>query len=173
MSERWRNYVRRLSPPGYDASVELGWLAMGGILALVFCLSVFFGNLHEGLEGLKVAEQYGLGGFPREMPLFADVLDNGLLGFLLVAVAALLLIPVHGAYWYQGSRSIYLMRRLPQKKELWLRTLALPLLAALAMAILAAVLVPLLWMAYCIATPAGKMPDGQWTAFWAAWMGGR
>ena len=171
MRERWKKWTLRLSPPGYDPSIELAWLAVGAIVALVVCLSVFSGNLQEGLDGLELAEKYGYGG--PEMPRFEEALAWGPWGFLLAAAAALLLIPVRAGYWYQGSRSIYLMRRLPRKNELWLRTIALPLLTAAALLVLLAVAVLGCWVVYNLAVPADKLPEGQWAVFWAAQTGGR
>ena len=59
----------------------------------------------------------------------------------------------HYLYHYQGSRSIYLMRRLPDRWELLRRCIALPLCGALA-ALLTGLLITLLWAGiYLLATP--------------------
>ena len=60
-------------------------------------------------------------------------------------------------YHYQGSHSIYTMRRLPRQRELWRRVLTVPLLAALS-ALAAAGLVTALFAAiYWGCTPAAAL----------------
>lgn len=59
---------------------------------------------------------------------FAQLLDWMLLGFAVTAVCMAALAVWHYASHFQGSRSIYTMRRLPQRWELARRCLTLPLL---------------------------------------------
>ena len=163
MRRRWSDLVRRLTPPGYDASVELGWLALGGMIAFIYSLCAFAGELGKQLRWL------GKNPGDRMMPYFAEILGPSLWGFVILAVVALLLIPVHTGYWYQGSRRIYLMRRLPQKGELLRRTAGLPVLIAAA-ALAAALIALLMYFAiYCLATPDASQPDGQWAALMRVW----
>ena len=51
MRRRWSDLVRRLTPPGYDASVELGWLALGGMIAFIYSLCAFGGELGSSCAG--------------------------------------------------------------------------------------------------------------------------
>ena len=169
MRRRWSDLVRRLTPPGYDASVELGWLALGGFLAVIGSLIVFFSRLGDALRILKAQEEKYVPWYPDEMPYFAEILGGALWGFVILAVVALLLIPVHAGYWYQGSRSIYLMRRLPQRGELLRRTAGLPALIAAAALAAALALLLVYFAIYCLATPDAKQPDGQWAALMRVW----
>ena len=163
MRRRWSDLVRSLTPPGYDASAELGWLALGGMIAFIYSLCAFAGELGKQLRWL------GRNPVGWMMPYFAEILGGALWGFVILAVIALLLIPVHAGYWYQGSRSIYLMRRLPQKGELLRRTAGLPVLIAAA-ALAAALIALLMYFAiYCLATPDANQPDGQWAALMRVW----
>lgn len=166
MRRRWSDLVRRLTPPGYDASVELGWLALGGMIAFIYSLCAFGGELGKQLRWL---EQVGKNPVDWMMPHFAEILGPSLWGFVILAVIALLLIPVHAGYWYQGSRSIYLMRRLPQRGELLRRTAGLPALIAAAALAAALALLLVYFAIYCLATPDAKQPDGQWAALMRVW----
>ena len=75
---------------------------------------------------------------------FSQLLTGVYTGFWVMAavtpLAALALYLTH----YQGGRSIYTMRRLPRRSELWRRVLAVPALAALS-ALAAAGLVTVLF----------------------------
>ena len=64
----------------------------------------------------------------------------------------------HWFYHYQGSKSIYLMRRLPRRSELPVRCLAVPVAGALGAGALAAILLGVYWMVYRLCTPAAALP---------------
>ena len=59
---------------------------------------------------------------------------------------------------YQGGRSIYTMRRLPHRGELWRRCLAVPAATALTALAAAAVLTAVYFGIYLIFTPAVCLP---------------
>ena len=87
---------------------------------------------------------------------------NALFGFWVVAFC-LLLLPIFHYLWHgQGSKSIYLMRRLPRRSELWRRCLAGPAVL-LGLTLLAGALTLLLCFAcYRSLTPAGHLPEDLW-----------
>lgn len=170
MRQKWSDLVRRLTPPGYDASVELGWLAVGGMIAFITSLGGFGSRLNSALSTLRMADRLGNLRYPTMMmPYFAEILGGALWSFVILAVIALLLIPVHAGYWYQGSRSIYLMRRLPQRGELLRRTAGLPVLIAAAALAAALALLLVYFAIYCLVTPDAKQPDGQWAELMRVW----
>lgn len=86
--------------------------------------------------------------------LLPHVLDSLLLLMLLMPVLAVL----HYLYYRRGSMSIYLMRRLPDRKLLHQQCLTLPLLG-LALCILAALLLlAIYFLIYLYVTPAQCLP---------------
>ena len=101
------------------------------------------------------------------MPDFTEILDRSLWGFLVAIIAALALIGVHYACHYQDSKSIYTMRRLPNRWELHRRCLTLPLLAAAVYLILAFVILLIFYAVYMNLTPDVCLTPGQWQKIWS------
>ena len=82
------------------------------------------------------------------------------------SLCLVLLAAYHYAYHRQGSKSIYLMRRLPSKLELHRRCLTLPI-AGILIALLTAFLLLLIYYAvYMNVTPAECLMPGQWQKLW-------
>lgn len=100
------------------------------------------------------------------MAPFYQVLDNSLLCFGLLALCMIPLAAWHYWYHYQGSRSIYLMRRLPDRRELLRRCLALPLLGVAACAVCSAVQLLIFYAVYIYSTPPQYLQPGQWRMLW-------
>jgi len=89
---------------------------------------------------------------------FHAFVDSCFLGFALTAVCLLAFAIYHWAYYRQGSMSIYLMKRLPDRGVLYKQVLTVPCLAALATAAVAAVTVLLCFCIYLLATPGVCLP---------------
>lgn len=100
------------------------------------------------------------------MPDFVQLLRGSFWG--LAAVAACMPAVALGFYLchYQGGRSIYTMRRLPDRWELWRRCLALPLLTMASCLILAALFTLLYLELYLLATPDVCLTPDQWQKLW-------
>lgn len=102
---------------------------------------------------------------PFTMPTFGSLLADlhpGL-GFLLAALAILSCGLWHYTYHYQGSKSIYLMRRLPNRRELLRRCLPLPLLGAALALLLGILTLALFYILYMTATPKAYLPPDIWS----------
>lgn len=164
--------LKRWLPPGVDWGMERGWLILAFIAAFLYSL-LAVGRIFSAADRLY-RWQGGVRYLLQEerMEDYVVVLDDGLKGFLLVAVAMIALAVYHYAYHFQGSRSIYLMRRLPNRWELWRRCLTVPVTAALAALAAAGVLLGLYYLIYLSITPPECLVPGQWTRLWNTWMGG-
>ena len=158
-----RTRLERSVPLGINYGAELKWLAFGFVAALLGSLSFFaaYANHYQMLfqwrtELLKVLRPGAV------MPDFVDILGASLIGFLILAVCMIGMLIYHVAYHYQGSRSIYLMRRLPRRRELWRRCLALPAAAAAASLCAAFLLLLLYYWYYMARTPDACLTPDQW-----------
>ena len=89
---------------------------------------------------------------------FGVLLGNGLVGFAITAVVMLLFSIYHYLYHFQDSKSIYLMRRLPNRWELSRRCLTLPVAAAVLSLAAAVVLLGFYLGIYLVFTPKGCLP---------------
>lgn len=103
------------------------------------------------------------------MPLFRELVSWSLIGFGLFLAAMAVLAVYYVLYHRQGgSRTDYLMRRLPDRWEYLRRCLALPVLGCGAALVLLGVLWTLYFWMYLHFTPAGCIPPEQWTGVWRA-----
>ena len=89
---------------------------------------------------------------------FGELIGNA---FLLLGILALVMIAVAGIFYsvhYQGSRSIYTMKRLPNRWELWRRCLTVPFGTIVLCGLLALLLTGMYYLVYLYGTPAGCLP---------------
>ena len=84
----------------------------------------------------------------------------------LVVLAALLLIPCNYYAFWRGAKSIYLMRRLPDRWELARRCLAIPLLTVACALLLVVILLPAFYGIYLHLTPEDALRPGQLDKLW-------
>lgn len=151
--------LSRFAPPGTQIKEEIKRLGLG--LAAATCIAVLiygislrsaYDSLFERVGGDRVLR-------PDAMMLpFDSLLGQSLSLFYIVALCSLFAVVFHHLSYYTGSKSIYLMRRLPQRWELIQRDFTLPLIGAL-ISLLAAFLLKLLFLAaYYIVTPAQCLP---------------
>ena len=150
----------------------------GDIITIIFCLLVvsliysfsFLINMEEALTEQKYSQLRSEE--LVQVAMFADVLGNCMNFFLLAIIACLLLSIKTYLYHFQGSKSIYLMKRLANPKELWIRVFTLPAIGALTHIILAGILLALFYMSYISRSPVGCVEDGQWSYLINLWLGG-
>ena len=105
-----------------------------------------------------------------QMPWFSELAEGAFVAFLLTALCMAPLALMFYLYHYQGSKSIYTMLRLPNRRELRRRCLAMPILCAAACLVLSAVLLLLYYKYYLLVTPEGYALPGQWQHLWEEWL---
>jgi len=160
--------LSRHAPPGYDLKAGKGLFIAGMVLSILYSLFAF-GNRFSN----HLAELYWINGSTKTlkadaiMPDFVEILDRSLLGFQIVCAIMVAAAVMHYAYHYQESKSIYTMRRLPNRWELHRRCLTLPLFAVVAYLILAFVLLLIFYAAYMNLTPDVCLTPGQWQKIWS------
>lgn len=161
--------LTRYAPPGIKLEWEKQFFVSGWIMSALYSCG-FLIRYFELRSDLYVYRSAGVRELDpaRVMPDFYEILDGCLRFYIIFAVCMLLLIVYHYAFHYMGSKSIYTMRRLPNKWELHRRCLTLPIASALILLIPAAVTL-LLWFAiYMLCTPEQCLMPYQWTKLWEA-----
>lgn len=103
---------------------------------------------------------------------FPTLLDGVSLFLVLVALCLVGAIFLHYSWHWMGGRSIYRMRLLPHRRELWRRVLTIPLAGLAACVILWGLLLLLCALYYRFATPEGHLPINCWGTLPFTWMGG-
>ncbi len=153
---------RRYAPVGGEELYRL-WrrLTLGGwVLAFLYSLSFWtrYADAYSGLFGPQGVLWPG-----AKMPAFSELMTGqalqwSMLGYCVLAAVLLALIPVNYASFYRGSRSIYLMRRLPTPWELHKRCLTLPLASALFTLAQMGLVTLLYYVLYLQITPEACLP---------------
>ena len=176
-------FVSHRVPPGFDWEKELSWVWGALICAVVFGSFVFFvgcanavSNLYEqkwepSANGGFVSTGWGLKATAM-MPAISTLLAHTRAGFVLLGVLLVVLLVSHYRYYRQGSMSIYLMKRLPDRREYRRRNLSLILiLAAVSLAVMVVMSLTHYGM-YLLFTPKGCLPNGHELNFWLWMIGG-
>ena len=165
MKERVKAWV----PYGLDADPVLHRMAMGLLGCVLVSLrcpiscAQGWDKLYK-LEGGRKVLRTGVTMLP-----FRELVSWSFMGFGLFFAAMAVLAAYYVLYHRQGgSRTDYLMRRMPDRWEYLRRCLALPGLGCAAALVLAVLLWTLYFWMYLRFTPAGCLPPEQWTGFWRA-----
>lgn len=124
------------------------------VAAIIWPIMSFGSRLSDALRDLER-------GYEEMMPYFYEVLGNALLVIPLAFAAMFAMAAMHYIYHWQGSRSIYLMRRLPSRWELHRRCLTLPALGIAFFLILGAAMMFIMYGVYLLAAPDGTVAPDQ------------
>ncbi len=146
-----------------ERSLLTAGMVVSALISLTFCAR-FMDRYHSLYEMTETGRVLIPG---AQMESFASLMSGVLLGFLIMALAMIPLAAYHYGYHFQGSKSIYLMRRLPSKHELARRCLTVPVLGVLLAAAAAFLLVCIYYLMYIVITPEPALAPGQWQQFWS------
>lgn len=148
----------RLSPPGMDIRVIRGWtvgaLIVGLLFSLMFLVS-YFTELDERMQMMEYPVFEGL-----SMPYFEDLVYFPMMIFRAAPTVPLIFGIVNYRYFYEESKSIYIMRRLRSPMELHIRSWALPVLGALVVVAVGCAVYGGYWLIYRYVTPEILLPAG-------------
>ncbi len=146
-------------PLGVSGTTHAGWIAGGTIGVALFhfirfvayydyCLGTLYRDAKRTILIDPNAEDRWV-----YMPSFGEMMENRYYLFIMIALLMAALAVYNYKYHFQGSKSIYLMRRLPDKGNLTRRCLTLPLLGILTCIILAVIVTGLCYWVYMTNTP--------------------
>ncbi len=166
MGRRLKQALHDIAPVGRDLTQDFVLYGIG--LFLAWFISVgFWVDLQNTLVSLSYVQV--LAGQTVAMPSFAALLGNYMIGFSVLAVLCLALIPLYYQMHYGESRSVYVMRRLPQRGALHRRCVTLPLCLAGLTLLIGGALLAFYYHQYCKLTPAEFLQSGQLALLWQAW----
>lgn len=158
--------MERLAPAGLNVPAECRAFGLGLVISILYSL-IFLFRYAQAREALF---EWTLRGKALKegamMVNFGDLMDGLLLGFIVLALSMAGVAVYHYIYHYQGSRSIYVMRRLRSRRELLRRCLAMPVMGAVSSGLIAFVLVLLYFGVYMLFTPKACLQPGQWSQLW-------
>ncbi len=159
-------YFEKNLPPGMNPAEERNFVKIGLVLsALIAFLDVIvcfteLNHLYQYRAGKRILDA------SRKMPDFAEIFQRFPIGFAILAVCMLGFIVYHYVYYYRGSKSIYLMRRLPDRWEIHRRAWSYPLCVILLCALCVVVLFWLYFGLYLWITPNECLVPGQLYRIW-------
>ncbi len=162
-----REFLRHNSPPGMDLAQEWRIFLIGNISSVAVSFFAFLDQYIDARNRLftVVGEKKMLIDGALIVP-FHHLFSIYFSGFFLTMCMLLGYIVYHYAYFRQGSMSIYLMKRLPQKSELHRRALTLPCLAVLATIGVAIAAILLYFIIYFLATQKACLPYAALRELW-------
>lgn len=156
--------LRDLVPPWTDgvAHLQICLVALTG--PSLISLGIFHAELQETLNILCVWQDATQRIFPpgRMMHDFVTLLHGVWPLFWVPLVTAVILGVVNRHGFSQGSKAVYLMRRLPDRWEYPRRCFALPLLTLLLGMALTVLVLLACWGLYTHFTPEYAIPPNQW-----------
>ena len=142
---------------GLDELRRLGWLMGGGS---VWSVLYFLGSYMEAYDSLFL-HRAGFRTMLREgavMPGFFEILSGSEVMFLIACSLMPFWALYHYNYHYNGSKSIYLMRRLPDSWDLHRRCLTVPVVGLLGALAFQGILGCLYYLLYIFVTPRQCLP---------------
>ncbi len=160
-------FLTKNAPPGADIQNQVNWYFGGLIFIGVWSLGFLF-RFSSAYERLlqQMARPYFVTG-DAMMPEFTELLGGSLRAVFVIVLVLLICIVMNYASFHQGSKSIYLMKRLPDRWELHRRCIILPVLGIAGSLILGFTLLMIYFAIYMLVTPDRCLPPDQWQKLWS------
>lgn len=153
IKDKERRWMENYAPPGIPFKQEMAYweLAMIGstLWSMWFIVQYLESRsyLYETIAGKRVLIEGAM------MPSFEDLMKGRFEVFYLVIIYCVIISAYHYFYHYQGSKMMYLMKRLPNKWEVHVRCLLLPICGSVIAVVEMLVLKMLYYAIYILCTP--------------------
>jgi len=157
LKTKWERYY----PLGFEHETERS--------IFVACL---FGASVWGIIGFYNRYSFWINSLDKRNPEyrnFYEILDKAFFWFPIVLAFLLAAVIMHYAYHHTGSKSIYLMRRLPSKWELHRRCFAGPIVCAVILLAVGIVLFGIFYASYMLFTPDEWLTGNQLKKLFMFW----
>lgn len=151
-------------PLGVNLLNECMWILFGWGFSIVFSFIRFYAVLGRNINMLERWENEIVR--THMMPDFSKILFGSMAGFWVMIGCMGALAAYHYYYHYNGSKSIYLMKRIVNPLELHRRCLALPVLVTGITLVIMFLLVCAYYRLYMAAVPGKFLAPGQWEKIW-------
>ncbi len=158
------------TPPGYDLRGEYGFFITVLILSCLYAQGFLIRYVNAYMDLLAQMEMLGVDVY--QIAPFSEVFGHAWNGYFFVMLCMLLYAIPHYLYYYRETKSIYLMRRLPDKWEYHRRALTVTLREMLLCLALALLTFFIDYLIYVWNTPAACLPNNILSSFFTAWIGG-
>ena len=165
MKEKIKNFIQKNTPPGTDVWLLPRYLVVGVTVAVVYSFS-FWHRFFERYFQLFVREGNVTVLSGLKMTDFHELYHGSMLAFFTFMLLCAAFVIYFYAYYRQGSKSIYLMRRLPKKFEMHRRAFLIPLIMCAIFFALAVIITFIYFGLYMLITPNECLYPDQWQKFW-------
>lgn len=153
-----KKWLEKYAPPGIKVSTEIGWYIAGMVFATLHSM-LFLIQYISARNELYERKSTGLvlieGAIIRD---FGSLTEGLFLSFQLVCLVTLLVTAYHYFYHYQGSKMMYLMKRLPDKWEVHKRCWTLPIAGFCITIVWMTTLKMIYYAIYLFCTPSQCLP---------------
>lgn len=158
--------LEKYAPPGFNVKREVCLIITGYVLSILYSMSFFIKFFFEYRTLFR--NQYGrYTGYPSGvMPSCAHLLEGVFMLFWVLIAVMAVLVMVHYLYYHTKSKSIYLMKRLSDKRELFRRNWSIPLFTVALSLITVFVLIVIYYLFYMSVAPKNCIWPNQWLRIW-------
>lgn len=161
--------LKKLVPPGSDVKLTIKLFA--ACLIIMFLLSLIapirIGNAHYYLFYDFFGEYHDEGNM---MPHFYETIQGCMRFFWVVIIFSISYGIINLLSFSKDTKSIYVMKRIPDAFEIYKRSFAIPLLTILAAIVLAIVLLAIYYLHYRYCPPEDRIYTVQFSEFLRAFI---
>ena len=148
---------KKFDPPGMDTAKEEGLFTVGTFISFLLSTLYFMNEFSDAYRHLwrgnvnKVLSD-------RAMDPFFELFGKSLYGYPIVVLCMFLAVWMRYSYYRQGSNSIYLMRRLPDRNLLHRTCWVIPMKRVGLCVLVCGVQLLLSFITYVVITPEACLP---------------
>ena len=160
-------FLTKNAPPGADILIQTNQY-FAGLIGVVLWSWGFLFRYSDAYNGLFYIDEFGRHFHEQAMmPEFHMLMGSCLLGVWITILVLLACILLNYHSFHQGSKSIYLMKRLPNPMELHRRCILLPALGIAGCLLVREFLIIFYFAVYMLVTPDRYLPPDQWQKLWS------
>lgn len=165
MKAKIKEFIEHSVPPGANTAIIPRFMIIGYIISVLFSFS-FWHRYFDKYWELFITENKVTVLSGVMMTDFSELYDGSMLAFAMFMLYSLVFAVHYYGYYRQGSKSIYLMKRLPSRLERHRRALTLPILMCVAFLVLAVITTLVYFGLYMLITPNECILPTQWQKLW-------